>query len=43
VSNFNKDRVRNAAKVLRDRGTCLSSNQVHLGEGSRARSLLKDG
>lgn len=28
VSNFNEDRVRNAAKVLRDRGTCLSSNQV---------------
>lgn len=28
VSNFNKDRVRNAAKVLQARGTCLSSNQV---------------
>ena len=30
VSNFNKDRVAKAAKVLQERGTCLSSNQVGL-------------
>lgn len=28
VSNFNAERVRRAARVLADRGTCLSSNQV---------------
>jgi hypothetical protein len=28
VSNFNAERVRNAAKVLKGRGTVLSSNQV---------------
>lgn len=27
-SNFNAQRVGNAAKVLKGRGTCLSSNQV---------------
>jgi len=28
VSNFNQDRMRGAAKVLKSRGTVLSSNQV---------------
>lgn len=40
VSNFNAERVRNAARVLRERGTCLSSNQVGVqggqGEGGGA-------
>jgi hypothetical protein len=31
VSNFNAERVRNAAKALAQRGTCLSSNQVRRG------------
>jgi hypothetical protein len=36
VSNFNQDRVRNAAKVLKAGGTCLSSNQVRAAAAAAA-------